>query len=167
MSSIYIDLIETTSTYLYFCLAAFTASCSASNELSVSASWISSCIFPSNSFPTRSVTLSLGVNDFAAFFLGEGVDTGLVKTTSGAGCGVGGAGTSSGSVAPNNARRISSSVKSELMEDLKGALIISTSSIRIVADRYRRGACLDVKSPVRFQYRSPVRLAKAAPLAGW
>jgi hypothetical protein len=53
------------------------------------------------------------------------------------------------------------------MEDLKGALIISTSSIRIVADRYRRGACLDVKSPVRFQYRSPVRLAKAAPLAGW
>lgn len=35
---VYIDLTDTTSTYLYFFLAAFTASCSASNELNVSAS---------------------------------------------------------------------------------------------------------------------------------
>lgn len=37
-SPIYIDLTETTSTYLYFFLAALTASCSASRELNVSAS---------------------------------------------------------------------------------------------------------------------------------
>jgi len=35
---VYIDLTETASTYLYFFLAAFTASCSASSELNVSAS---------------------------------------------------------------------------------------------------------------------------------
>lgn len=36
----YIDLTDSTSTYFYFFLAAFTATCSASNELNVSASWI-------------------------------------------------------------------------------------------------------------------------------
>lgn len=47
----------------------------------MSASWIISCILPSNSLPTRSVTLSLGVNAFATFFFSIALD-GCVITIS-------------------------------------------------------------------------------------
>lgn len=75
-SASYIGLTDITSTYLNFFFADLTASCSARSVLRVSASCTNSCMAPSNSLPTLSTTLSLGVNAEAGLFFLEGGEGG-------------------------------------------------------------------------------------------
>ncbi|MNB91568.1 hypothetical protein D3C76_328770 [compost metagenome] len=123
--SAYIDSTDTTSTNLNFFLAVFVASCSATRELSVSASCTISCIFPSNSFPTRSVTFSLGVKAFETFFFFVTFAGSTITTSGVVSCTcelIADAGTSD---SPNSARRISSSVNPVFIPFLIRALCIT------------------------------------------
>ncbi|VVP87346.1 hypothetical protein PS938_01257 [Pseudomonas fluorescens] len=141
----YIDLTETTSTNLNFFLATLVASCSATRELSVSASCTISCILPSNSLPTRSVTLSLGVKPLETFCFFAAFIGCTITTSETVSCVAGLIAGAGGSDPPNSAWRISSSVSSVFIPFSKGVMHSVTDSISVagVCSRWVRHEALE------------------------
>jgi len=94
---------------------------------------------PSNTFPTRNVTLSLGVKAFAVFFFAATLGAEATTTSGVTVFSVGVAIEGEVAALPKSARRISASVNSGLIDDLriKGGMLILPVWPRLALDDFK------------------------------